>query len=254
MTIDTNLDVTAIPVLTDNYVWLLTRQQDTVIIDPGEALPVINYIDSYRLYPKAILLTHHHADHIAGAEALYLHYPHLAIYAPQEVKDKLPNLPITLADNQIKHQSFTIDVLQVPGHTLGHVAYYCQPYLFSGDTLFSAGCGRIFEGTAKQMYDSLQQIIVLPDETRICCGHEYTLANLDFAHTVFPDNNVITDYRQYVKQLRKENICSLPSTLDKEREINPFLNRDSVPANDHSGTKLSGWQRFAALRTMKDDF
>ncbi|MWN89916.1 hydroxyacylglutathione hydrolase [Gilliamella sp. Pra-s65] len=206
-----------IPVLKDNYIWILTNSANqAIIIDPGEAKPVINYINKHRISPLGILLTHHHIDHTAGVCELKAQYQNIDVYGPNEI-----DLPINYLINQNKVDigDFSFDVIAVPGHTLGHLAYYCSPYLFSGDTLFSAGCGRVFEGTYQQMLDSLKQLKQLPENTLICASHEYTLSNLAFALQMLPDDTNIKDYLNLISKKQ----MTLPSILSKEKQINLFL-------------------------------
>ncbi|MWP46056.1 hydroxyacylglutathione hydrolase [Gilliamella sp. Pas-s27] len=206
-----------IPVLKDNYIWILTNSANqAIIIDPGEAKPVINYINKHRISPLGILLTHHHIDHTGGVYELKAQYQNIDVYGPNEI-----DLPINYLINQNKVDigDFSFDVIAVPGHTLGHLAYYCSPYLFSGDTLFSAGCGRVFEGTYQQMLDSLKQLKQLPENTLICASHEYTLSNLAFALQMLPDDKNIKDYLNLISKKQ----MTLPSILSKEKQINLFL-------------------------------
>lgn len=244
----------AVPIMQDNYVWILQNSDTAVIVDPGLAEPVMTFLATQAITPVAILLTHAHDDHIGGVLALKQHYPNLKIYGPLEVANQLNTLDITLAAGLIKVGSLSFTVLSVPGHTLGHVAYYCQPYLFCGDTLFSAGCGRIVPNCAQIMYQSLQTLAALPNETLICCTHEYTVSNLQFAHHILPDNQAIFDALIDAKNKRNAGIITLPSTLKFEKEINPFLNCDSEPIKELFGKDLNSWQRFAALRKKKDEY
>lgn len=242
-----NKQLHIIPALTDNYIWLLANQhQQAVIIDPGEATPVIEYLTQQQLSPLAILLTHHHADHVAGVNVLKQHYPTIAVYGPQEVK--LPITPIS-SHMTLTIRDFNFTIISVPGHTLGHVAYYIAPYLFCGDTLFSAGCGRIFEGSYTQMFDSLNKLKNLPNNTIVCPAHEYTLANLKFAHHLLPDD---TDINHYYQQVHVQKI-TLPTTLAVEKKINLFLRCD-VPELQQRFNCSSALALFTWLRQQKDHF
>src|SRR5699024_4742515 len=206
MTSDTQLHRLA--ALTDNYIWLLARQGKTVIVDPGSAPPVLAFLEQHALTPVAILLTHHHADHIGGVKALVAHYPELSIYGPQEVRQSLEDIVVQEVKDNIHLDLFQFNTISTPGHTLGHVCYYSAPYLFSGDTLFSAGCGRLFEGSAQQMYDALQHLASLPDTTYVCAGHEYTVSNLKFAHWLLPDNEVITNALKMAEMQRSQHLAT----------------------------------------------
>lgn len=236
-----------IPALTDNYIWLLEVSKERVIVvDPGEAQPVIDYLNHHNLTPIAILLTHHHHDHIDGVTTLNHYYSNIAIYGPKEVT--LPiNYVSDLNDITIDKQIFHI--INVPGHTKGHIAYYCQPYLFCGDTIFSAGCGRVFEGRYQDMYQSICKLKQLPNDTIICPGHEYTISNLRFAHSLLPDDQAIT---AYYKQMQDRPI-TLPTTMEIEKKINLFLRCDEQKLQQqfHVSTALD---LFKFFRTQKDIF
>jgi hydroxyacylglutathione hydrolase len=235
----TQVQVTAIPALSDNYIWAIIHQDKAVIVDPGEAEPVERFLKQHHLSLAGILLTHHHWDHTNGAAALHQRY-HVPVFGPAE--DHIPSVTHALRDgDSVKIPDFPIvwRVMAIPGHTLGHVAYYADGMLFCGDTLFSAGCGRLFEGTAQQMYDSLSQLAALPCNTRVYCGHEYTVKNLQFAQTVEPENTRIVTRLEEVQALRNQQLPSLPSTIKIELETNPFLRCDSPEV-------------FAALRRLKD--
>jgi hydroxyacylglutathione hydrolase len=226
----------AIPAFSDNYIWLIaasspelraqTSPQHTpsavIIVDPGIAGPVIDYLEHNKLQPCAILITHHHYDHIDGIEALCEHYP-LPVYGP--ANSNIPGLshPLHDQDEITLDNGLTFRVIASPGHTLDHLSYYHPGMLFCGDTLFAAGCGRLFEGSPLQMFNSLNRLASLPDDTRIFCTHEYTLANLEFAHVVEPENSDISTRLAKVRQQRAEGRITLPSTLAEERLSNPFL-------------------------------
>lgn len=208
----------SIPAFQDNYIWLLTDDQHiNIVVDPGDAEPVIEALSKRDLTPSAILLTHHHNDHTGGVTSLCERYPGTPVYGPQETENKGATVIVKEGD-KIALGALSFDVIGVPGHTLGHIAYFSAPYLFCGDTLFSAGCGRIFEGTAKQMYESIEKIAALGDNTIVCCAHEYTLSNLRFAHHILPEDSEIETYLQQITQLRAENKSSVPTTLQKEKK------------------------------------
>lgn len=251
------MNLISIPAFQDNYIWLLCdSQRHCVIVDPGEANPVLEALSDLNLTPDAILLTHHHRDHVAGVPDILSRYPGLAVYGPHETANKGANHLLSAGDIlNIGGRQFT--VIAVPGHTLEHIAFYSSPYLFCGDTIFSAGCGRLSEGTAEQMYDSFQRLAQLPDETLICCAHEYTLSNLKFASKILPQDDQIRTYQEQVEILRVKGEPSVPTTLQLERKINLFLRChdtdlqkeigfDSPPAHLH--------EVFSELRLRKDAF
>ncbi|WP_127957010.1 hydroxyacylglutathione hydrolase [Serratia microhaemolytica] len=244
-----------IAALRDNYIWLLSQQQQCVIIDPGDASAVLAKLEQLQLTPVAILLTHHHADHGDGVSAIVKHYPGLPLYGPAETAHYGTDYLLNDGDIfQLVGRTFT--TFAVPGHTAGHLAFYSAPYLFCGDVLFSAGCGRVFEGTPQQMHHSLQRLAQLPDETLICCAHEYTLANLAFARMLLPEDQQILDYQQQVEQLRAKKQPSVPTTLQLERKINLFLRCNDIDLQKKIGVFSPPEPLhtvFAALRRFKDN-
>ncbi|WP_216782735.1 hydroxyacylglutathione hydrolase [Candidatus Profftia tarda] len=247
----------AIPAMKDNYIWVLSNlQRESIIIDPGIARPVLDYLTKNNITPKTILLTHHHNDHVGGVYDILEQYPNIPVYGPLETLNKGCTSPV-LANDKIIALDIIFQVLYVPGHTLGHLAYYAVPYLFCGDALFSAGCGRILEGTPQQMYSSLQIIARLPNNTLICCAHEYTESNLRFARFVLSKNKSIQEYQRKVRTLRFQNQPTLPSSLKLEKDINPFLrchDNDLELNISCSNRPDSAWKIFALLREMKDLF
>lgn len=251
------MNLTAIPALQSNYIWLLQDEQShCVIVDPGEAGPVIKVLQQNKIIPNAILLTHHHSDHVGGVNELLKTYPELQVYGPEETS-KFGVQHIVYEQSEIKIGAMAFTVLDVPGHTAGHVAYLCHPYLFCGDVLFSAGCGRIFEGTPQQMYASIQKLNALPEDTLVCCAHEYTLNNLEFALAFLPEDHVLEAYKQKIIQLTKQKRPTLPSTLQIERVINPFLRCTNISLQKKLGFNqliIDDWKIFAELRSRKDSF
>lgn len=209
----------------DNYIWAIVQGNEAWIVDPGDALPVIQYLEKEALTLSGILLTHHHADHCGGVSKLLEKTSNIPVIGPN-------NPSIHTITNTVKEGdvvfcgSLSFTVLEIPGHTLDHIAFYSPGLLFCGDTLFSAGCGRLFEGTPAMMYASLMKIKHLPENTAIYCGHEYTLANLRFAAQIEPSNEDITIKLAEVDLLRQKNSCTLPSSLQIEKAINPFLRCD----------------------------
>jgi len=224
----------AVPAFSDNYIWLVAAggseqsvrneaEIAVIIIDPGAAEPVLESLARHRLRPCAILVTHHHYDHIDGIPPLLRHYPSLPVYGPAE--SAVPGLGHPLHDNDeiTLDNGLTFQVLTSPGHTLDHLSYYRPGMLFCGDTLFAAGCGRLFEGSPEQMYRSLTRLASLPDDTAIFCTHEYTLNNLEFAHHIEPENKHVFDRLEHVRRQRARGRITLPSTLAEERLSNPYL-------------------------------
>lgn len=247
----------------DNYIWLVieTNEKAAIVIDPGDAAPVIRYLSNNKLELQGILLTHHHADHTAGIETLRQRWPDAAVWGPlSENIGGLTN-PLTGGELLTPLPSLSMHVMSVPGHTRGHLAYHCpqHEWLFCGDTLFSGGCGRVFEGTHEQMYRSLMLLRELPGNTLVCCAHEYTQANLRFAQTVEPDNIELARYADHVKQLRDSGKPTVPRSLRDELRINPFLRCDQPPtrlaAEHYSGSTLDHpVMVFSVLRHWKDIF
>lgn len=221
------LTVTPISALEDNYIWVISKQGSTLVyvVDPGDANVVIQYLQANKFTLAGILITHHHHDHTGGVSALIDYSPApIEVFGPSNENIANINKPIT-AQNQIALPALgvTASIFYIPGHTLGHIAYLIQDMLFCGDTLFSGGCGRLFEGSASQLYHSLQSLAKLPEHTLVYCTHEYTLANLKFAMTVEPDNAALTRYYEHCQSLRTLSQATLPSNIKTEREINPFL-------------------------------
>jgi hydroxyacylglutathione hydrolase len=251
--------VKIIPVasLKDNYIWMLVNHQDAIIVDPGESSPVQSYLEQHQLSLRGILITHHHWDHTNGLDALLAAF-NTNVYGPKNETVKGMTHPVCEGD-VVSFQDFPakFNVLDIPGHTLGHIAYYANGNLFCGDTLFAAGCGRLFEGTAEQLYASLQKIAKLPDDTFIYCAHEYTLNNLRFAQLVEPNNEDIKMRMQRVQTMRDKQLSTLPSTLAEEKLTNPFLRCDSAEVikqtEKQAGKRLvTSVDVFSALRQWKD--
>jgi hydroxyacylglutathione hydrolase len=252
----------ALPAFSDNYIWLLHDGTDAIVVDPGDAAPVKAALRSQGLRLRAILVTHHHADHVGGLRELRDAFDG-PVYGPAHEAVPVDVEPLEEGDSvTVLNTRFT--VLDVPGHTAGHIAYFEQteaanePLLFCGDTLFSAGCGRLFEGTPEQMHASLQRLSALPDETRVCCAHEYTLSNLRFALAVEPSNLGVVRHADWCEAQRAEGRPTLPSRMERERQINPFL-RCEVPAviaagMEHGAADANPISVFAALREWKNHY
>ncbi|HDX4051710.1 TPA: hydroxyacylglutathione hydrolase [Enterobacter soli] len=251
------MNLISIPAFQDNYIWVLVDDdRRCVIVDPGESEPVLTAIAENGWQPEAILLTHHHNDHVGGVPALRAKFPHLVVYGPAETQDKGTTHVVKEGEN-VLILGWDFSVFATPGHTSGHICFYSKPYLFCGDTLFSGGCGRLFEGTPAQMYQSLQKIAALPDDTLICCAHEYTLGNMKFAASILPDDRAIQDYYQKVKELRAKNQKTLPVILKNEREINVFLRTYDIDLINKINQETNLQQPedcFAWLRSKKDNF
>jgi hydroxyacylglutathione hydrolase len=251
-----------IPAFSDNYIWALHQGGQALVVDPGEASGVLAYLREQGLSLAAILITHHHADHTGGVAELRA-ATGAAVYGP--VAEPMPE-PLTRLDDgkHVDVLGLRFEVKHVPGHTAGHIAYHCAdvdgaPLLFCGDTLFSGGCGRLFEGTPAQMLDSLDRLAALPPDTRVCCTHEYTLSNLRFARAVEPDNQALAAYAVHCAALRQRNLPTLPSSIGLELTINPFLRsrqpRVAQAVQQHSGQPaLDDTAVFAALREWKNVF
>ena len=256
------LRVTPIHAFSDNYIWLIHSRQASkrvVAVDPGDSAPVITYLQREGLELAAILITHHHEDHVGGVSQLVDLFD-VPVYGP--AGESIPCRTTALSGGDqvaLEHLDLHFDILDVPGHTAGHIAYYGHGALFCGDTLFSGGCGRLFEGTPEQMSHSLDALAALPPETKVYCTHEYTLSNLHFAAAVEPDNTALSDYVRDAKATRAEGNPTLPSTLSLEAEINPFLRCDQEAvhhaAEQYCGRALQDRVAvFTVVRAWKDKF
>lgn len=265
------MELLALPAFVDNYIWMLHNGVEAIVVDPGEAAPVERALDASSLKLVGILVTHHHGDHVGGIEALL---PRLQGPVIGPAHETIPGRTRAVSEgNRLQLLGLEWQVKDVPGHTAGHVAYFCEsvqttgagsdaPILFCGDTLFSGGCGRLFEGTPEQMADSLDRLGRLPANSRVCCTHEYTLSNLKFAHAAEPTNADITNYTARCESLRAQGLPTLPSTLSQERLVNPFLRSVQTEisaellaaARQHGATTTNPVAVFTALRQWKNEF
>jgi hydroxyacylglutathione hydrolase len=255
------MNLIALPAFADNYIWMYHDGRQCIVVDPGDASVVRSFLAAQGLTLAAILVTHHHPDHVGGLAELR---PLLMgqVYGP--ARESIPgNMVAVRGGDHIELLGCHFEVIDVPGHTAGHIAFVhravAQPaVLFCGDTLFSGGCGRLFEGTAAQMHDSLSRLAALPGSTRVCCAHEYTLSNLRFARVVEPGNQALADYTTWCEARRQQQLPTLPSSVDTERAVNPFL-RCAEPgvvqsALIHGATSSGAVDVLAALRSWKNEF
>ena len=239
------MKIEIIKCLRDNYSYIIIDELDQIacVVDPSEAEPIINFLKNKRINLKYILNTHHHYDHVGGNLELKQKYS-CEVVGVKGDKDRIPEIDILLEDNQIwKKNNFEAKIYHIPGHTTGHIAFHFfkEKKIFTGDTLFSLGCGRIFEGTYKQMFNSLKKIKELPKDTKIYCGHEYTLQNSNFCIAEDPDNLKLKEKIIEINEKIKNNLPTIPSVLSDELECNIFL-------------KANNLESFSKLRDLKDNF
>lgn len=250
------VDIIPIPALRDNYIWIILNPTNNklLIVDPGEAQPVINFCKQQLYQPIGILITHHHADHVGGVAQLAEHY-NIPVYGPRG--EKIPSITHALDGGETlkfpQIENIELTVLAIPGHTAHHIAYYRGNALFCGDTLFAGGCGRVFGGTAGQLFDSLHKLAQLPAQTAIYCAHEYTLANLQFALTVDPNNTALQARLHATEREFATTGITLPSYLSDELATNPFL-RTHTTVIQHKFNKANTFETFKALRHLKDNW
>ncbi len=255
------INVVPIPAFNDNYIWMISDNSQAWVVDPGDAQPVLAALETHNLELAGILVTHHHFDHIGGVAKLVKTFQVPVIGNPDKIAQITDN--VKEGDN-VELLNTSLKVISVPGHTLDHIAYFGElpgtgPSIFCGDTLFSAGCGRLFEGTAAQMLTSLEKLAELPAETKVFCAHEYTLANLAFAKASMPGNQAVEERISACEKLRSQGLPTLPVTLAEEKTYNPFL---MARHPDKVRSVIAGTQVkeddpvsiFAALRSWKDRF
>lgn len=254
------IQVNAIEAFDDNYIWSIgsTNRPEQLIVDPGDANPVIEFLQQQQYSAAAILITHHHHDHVGGITKLLQHFPGIPVYGP--AKEKIPHITKPLREGDwldFNDIGLRLQVLDTPGHTVGHICYLGEDMLFCGDTLFAGGCGRIFGGTAAQLYESLEKIRALPPTTKIYCAHEYTAANLTFAKVAEPDNAQLLQRITSVASTRQQNMATVPSLLNDEQQTNPFL-RCHLPHMRSAAENFAGRllptpsDVFAVVRHWKD--
>lgn len=261
----THYQVDAIQAFNDNYIWAIhqNNNDNCIIVDPGSADEVLRFLANKKMSLIAILITHHHRDHIGGVSTLLAQFPNIPVYGPSKEAKETVTHPLTDGEEiTIPALDITLSVLEVPGHTLGHIAYADAHSLFCGDTLFSGGCGRMFEGTPKMFSSSLSKLSALASTTLVYCAHEYTLNNLTFAKTITPNSRELEKYIESCEEKRARNLSTIPSSIDTELAINPFLrlqdpdvinalNRKfSINLNSHNNAD----ENFKWLRQWKDSF
>jgi hydroxyacylglutathione hydrolase len=253
------LAISPIPAFEDNYIWLLRRGESAVVVDPGDAEPVLGELAAQGLQLTSVLITHHHWDHTGGVEDLAGEFPGVRVFAPNDRRIRAATDRVTGGTElDVPGIGARFRVLEVPGHTASHIAYLGPDILFCGDTLFAAGCGRVFDGTFDQLAASLQRIAALPAETLVYCAHEYTLANLGFAAWVEPESTAVAERTELARRQRERGEPTVPSRLDEELATNPFL-RTGVPAVKAAAERFAGRalgtpaEVFTALRRWKDE-
>jgi hydroxyacylglutathione hydrolase len=253
------INITAIPAYQDNYIWIIHNDKYAVVVDPGLAAPVMEYLNQHDLILTQILITHHHWDHVNGLNELQAAWG-CVVYAP--IDSRIPGKLTHVKEGhlvEIAELKLSFKVIETPGHTLTHICYFNEEYLFCGDTLFSMGCGRMFEGNATQYVDSLNKIKSLPPEIKVYCTHEYTLNNIDFALSIEPDNDALRQKKQHVELMRHKGLPSLPVLLSDELTLNPFLKTNqsfmqTIFKKTFNMETVDEVTCFAMLRKSKDNF
>jgi len=253
------MEIIPLRAFADNYVWTLRDAKRAAVVDPGDAAPVLEYLEREQLELVAILNTHHHADHVGGNAGLLDRWK-VPVFGPDD--DRIREVSHRMKDGSrctVPHFGIEFEVSEIPGHTRSHIAFHGAGLLFSGDTLFAAGCGRLFEGTPGQMHESLSRLMRLPDDTRVYCGHEYTVSNVRFARAVEPDNAALRELEGRAKQQRAQDQPTLPSTIGQEKATNPFVRvRESAviaAANRYAGKTLNDpVSVLGAIREWKNSF
>lgn len=254
-----NANVVPLQAFSDNYIWTIRDTAYAIVVDPGEAGPVLGYLAAEHLQLAAILNTHHHADHVGGDAELLQHF-HVPVFGPKD--PRIPDVTNRLEDGdrmRLPHFGIEMEVMEIPGHTRTHIAFFGGDMVFCGDTLFAVGCGRLFEGTPEQMHESLSRLAELPDRTKVYCGHEYTVANIKFAKAVEPRNAALAEFEARAKALREANEPTLPTDIGQEKKTNPFLRCEEAAviesASRHAGRPLKDpVSVLAAIREWKNNF
>lgn len=256
------VQVKAIKAFSDNYIWCLTTHNSDLawVVDPGDAQPVMAHLAEYNLQLGGILITHHHSDHTGGVAELVEQFSNIAVYGP--INSPFAGITNTLVDgDSVEVLGTRFNIITTPGHTLDHICYIHEQLAFTGDTLFSGGCGRLFEGTPEQMWESFNKLRELPKTCKVYCTHEYTQANLAFAKAVEPRNPELLQYSDKVDAQRAKGEITLPSTIGQELKVNPFMRSDLptitelIPKEFVLVTKNNEpWENFASLRRFKDNF
>tara|TARA_B100001142_G_scaffold242292_1_gene241344 strand:+ start:1201 stop:1920 length:720 start_codon:yes stop_codon:yes gene_type:complete len=239
------MKIKIIPCLKDNYSYLIIDEEKNIacVVDPGESKPIIKYLEDNKIDLKFILNTHHHYDHVGGNKSLKEKYG-ASVLGFKGDKNRIPEIDILLSDQEVwRYENFETKIIHIPGHTLGHISFYFykEKFIFTGDTLFSLGCGRLFEGTHSQMYDSLKKLKELPHDTKIFCGHEYTLNNSKFCLANDQNNQNLKNMILEIQKKLQNNLPTIPSTIKQELECNIFLKADNI-------------KTFSKLRDLKDNF
>jgi hydroxyacylglutathione hydrolase len=252
-------EIVTLRAFSDNYIWTVRDAGHAAVVDPGDARPVTEYLRAEGLELVAILNTHHHADHVGGNAELLQHW-RVPVYGPRDERIREVTHPLADGDRFVlPHFEIPFDVSWIPGHTRTHIAFHGAGMLFCGDTLFAAGCGKLFEGTPREMHESLVRLMRLPDDTRVFCGHEYTLSNIRFAHAADPENSDLRELETAMKALRGRGLPTLPSSIGQEKATNPFV-RVREPgvarsASRHAGRPLTDpVEVLAELRAWKNSF
>ncbi len=256
-----NLQIIPIPAFEDNYIWLIHDGKQAIVVDPGDEVPVLSTLQRLNLTLHTILITHHHLDHIGGVLALLAHYAQTKVYAPALEQYAFQHTPMS-EENHITIDALNLSfkILDLPGHTLGHIAYYAEladgnRWLFSGDVIFAAGCGFVPEGQYAQAYQSLQKIAALPANTQVFCTHEYTLQNIRFALTLEPNNLALSEKYETTQKLRTNKLPSLPTTIASELATNPYLRCSSAEIvtslNENHNSNIT---IFTLIRKLKNNY
>ncbi|WP_395344204.1 hydroxyacylglutathione hydrolase [Ningiella sp. W23] len=262
-------DISIFPIkaFEDNYIWCIHDHERAVVVDPGDAKPVLDYLTQHSLLLSEILITHHHYDHTGGIQRLCEAVNHLTVIGPHNPKISGLTAKVREGDTvSVLSDKVSFDVIETPGHTMDHIAFYNDHWLFCGDTLFSVGCGRMFEGTPEIFLASLDKLAALPSSLAVYCTHEYTLANLQFARHLLPHDSALSDYEQWAKQMRAQGEITLPSSIAQQKHLNPYLRchdkafqqiiaeQLAIEANE-AGTDIArAISTFAAIRSAKDHF